>query len=401
MHRVRLFAQHLPTFNWQPIVLTVHEKFYEEKPDYNLVKLLPQNLRIEKVNAFGVTAPRLVGDIGIRAFFQLYKKAKNIIANEKIDFLLISIPSFYCALLGCWLHSSTGIKYGIDYQDPWVHHFPGSEKILSRHWFSSKIAKFLEPIAIKKASVISGISESYFNSVIERNPHLKNIKHAAIPMGGELQDYKIIKELNISPYLFTKRAEKTQFVYAGAFLPKAVMLLHKVLEAIKNNIENFSNVEFHFIGTGKKENEFSIKPIAQKYDLWNTIVFEYPNRIPYLDVLLHLDMASAVFILGSTEAHYTPSKVYQAVLSNKPIFAILHQQSTAVEIIRNSGAGKVLSFTGEDDIETIKNNFLETYNSFLAFYNNYNSTHIDTSIFTALSAKEVTRKLANLINEVV
>ncbi|MGN6801707.1 MAG: hypothetical protein ACTHJN_07380, partial [Ginsengibacter sp.] len=126
VHRPRLFAQHLPSFGWEPIILTVDEKYYEEEPDYNLAKLLPENLRIEKVKAFNVTRPRLIGDIGLRAFFQLYKKAKQLILNENIDFLYIPVPSFYCALMGRWLNTTTGIKYGIDYIDPWVHQFPGS-----------------------------------------------------------------------------------------------------------------------------------------------------------------------------------------------------------------------------------------------------------------------------------
>src|SRR5438270_10450770 len=76
VHRSRLFAQHLPAFGWEPIILTVHEKFYEEKLDWHLVQLLPGQLRIEKVNAFKLTKPRLVGDIGLRSFYQLYKNAK-------------------------------------------------------------------------------------------------------------------------------------------------------------------------------------------------------------------------------------------------------------------------------------------------------------------------------------
>jgi hypothetical protein len=151
VHRPRLFAQHLPKFGWQPVVLTVAEKYYEETLDHNLEKLLPPSLRIEKVSAFRITRPRLIGDIGLRAFFQLYRKAKQLIRTEKIDFLYIPIPSFYCALLGRWLHSSTKIKYGIDYIDPWVHYFPGSENSFSRHWLSTKIAGLLEPIAVKKS----------------------------------------------------------------------------------------------------------------------------------------------------------------------------------------------------------------------------------------------------------
>ena len=79
VHRSRLFAQHLPAFGWQPIILTVDEKYYEEKLDYNLEKLLPVDLRIEKVKAFKLTKPRVIGDIGLRAFFQFYKRAKQLI----------------------------------------------------------------------------------------------------------------------------------------------------------------------------------------------------------------------------------------------------------------------------------------------------------------------------------
>ncbi len=68
VHRSRLFAMHLPSYNWDPVILSVHEKYYEEALDYNLEKLLPENLRIEKVSAFNATKPRLIGDIGLRGF---------------------------------------------------------------------------------------------------------------------------------------------------------------------------------------------------------------------------------------------------------------------------------------------------------------------------------------------
>ena len=108
VHRARLFAQHLPTFGWKPIILTVHEKHYEETNDDALVKLLPSELRIEKAHAFKRIGP--IGDIGLRGFLQLYKKAKAIISKEQIDILYIPIPSFYCALLGRLLHISTGVS---------------------------------------------------------------------------------------------------------------------------------------------------------------------------------------------------------------------------------------------------------------------------------------------------
>ena len=88
MHRARLFAQHLPSYGWTPVILTVHEKFYEESLDHNLVKLLPNDLRIEKVKAFKRLG--LIGDIGIRAFFQL----EMILNNSSDSFSQLNL---FCA----------------------------------------------------------------------------------------------------------------------------------------------------------------------------------------------------------------------------------------------------------------------------------------------------------------
>lgn len=405
MHRSRLFAQHLPEFGWEPIVLTVDEKYYEEALDWNLFKLLPKVQRIEKAKAFRITKPRLIGDIGLRAFFQLRKKARQLVESEKIDFVYIPIPSFYVSLIGPWLHRKTGVRYGIDYIDPWVHYFPGSEKVFSRHWISTKIAKWLEPIAVKTAVLITGVAEGYYKGVIERNSFLlKNAVFVAMPYGGEEQDHTMVKILSLKPYLFSTELGIIQLLYAGAMLPKAYGPLRKIFEAISSNMVLYSNIKIHFIGTGKSANDeegFNIKPLAIEYGLWQNIVFEYPARIPYLDVLVHLNEADGVLILGSTEPHYTPSKVYQGVLSKKPIAAILHAESSACEFIKQSNAGVVLDFKGEDDLHGIKDKFNDFFQSYLNYLNSYDPKKVNKVVFDKFSARSVTEMLAKKLDELI
>ncbi len=404
VHRSRLFAQHLPSFNWDPIILTVHENYYEEKLDFNLVKLLPRELRIEKVKAWNVTKPRVIGDIGIRGFFSIYRKAKQLIRQERIDFLFIPIPSFYAALLGRLLHSSTGVKYGIDYIDPWVHEFAGSDKVFSRHWWSTKLSAFLEPIAVKKASLISGVAEGYYKGVLERNRNLAaTCIFCAMPYGGEQADHEKVSKMNLQPYLFKKKTDKIQMVYAGAMLPNAYKPLEAIFEAIASNRYFFKDLEIHFIGTGRLANDpssFTIRPYAEKYGLWNEVIFEYAQRIPYLDVLVHLDNASGVFILGSTEPHYTPSKVYQAVLAGKPIYAVLHAQSTAIEVVREANIGIVLPFDGLNGLEMIKKEFAGKYGDFVTFMKSFEAAQINSQAFRKYSAESVTKVLASHLDEI-
>ena len=410
VHRSRLFAQHLPAFGWNPIILTVHEDFYEEALDWNLYKLIPAGQHIEKVSAFKVGKPRLVGDIGLRAYFQMRRRALELIRAEKINFVYTPIPSFYMALLGPYLFKRTGIPYGIDYIDPWVHEFPGSNKVFSRHWFSTQLAKLLEPIALEHAALITGVSEGYYKSVFDRNPHLKTrALTAAMPYGGEESDHDFIRNKRkavSSPPLSSADKFNTstiKFIYAGAMLPKAYKPLEEIFKALiqlqaihpSSGKLNLSQHEFHFIGTLG-----TIKPIAEKHGLYGTTVFEHPDRIPYLDVLTQLEAADAVFILGSTEPHYTPSKVYQGVLSGKPILAVLHEQSTAVNVLRASSAGIVITMKGEEDLDTLSARFLDGLREFENFRKAFDPNKINRAAFEQYSAKAVTAQLADKLDQI-
>ncbi len=116
--------------------------------------------------------------------------------------------------------------------------------------------------------------------------------------------------------------------------------------------------------------------------------------------MAHLEAAAGVFILGSTEPHYTPSKVYQAVLAKKPLWALRHKDSSACEVIRFTGAGILLTFQGEIDVETtVTSGLQESYLAFLEFIKSYNAASINRKAFEAYSAEEVTRVLAETLNK--
>jgi len=187
-------------------------------------------------------------------------------------------------------------------------------------------------------------------------------------------------------------------------LPKAYTVLEKIFESIQNNQQEFENVEFHFIGTGKLPNDaasYNIKPVAEKYSLWQKVVFEYPRRISYLDVLVHLINADGIFILGSTEPHYTPSKVYQGILAGKPILAVLHEKSSAAAIIEEAAAGKILTFDGAGDIASISQNFLISWKQFTNYMASFNPINVNKNAFKKYSAHAVTKELAELLNIII
>jgi hypothetical protein len=289
VHRSRLFAQHLPEFGWEPIIVTVKPDHYEEALDPALSELVSSQLRVEQVSALPTRPVRVVGDIGIRGFVPMLRKIILIADREKIDFLYIPIPSFYAALLGRIVYMMRAIPYGIDYIDPWVQPAAANEKFKARA--SLALARVLEPIAVKHASLITGVAESYFAPVLRRNPALaKKAVTASMPYGGEAQDHEHVRRSNASASIFPPRDGRFRLVYAGAILPRAHGPLRSLCEALASNPAIRNRVEFFFIGTGKSPNDpdgYNVRPVAQEYGLWNDVIHEHPARIPYLDTLAH------------------------------------------------------------------------------------------------------------------
>ncbi len=383
--------------------MAVHYRYYEEKLDWELAKLVPEDLRMERVAALATKPVRLVGDLGIRGFVPMLARIVRIARREKADFLYITIPSNYAALLGRVARWLAGMPYGIDYIDPWVTPPLPGEARWSKAWISQRLARLLEPVAVKRASLITGVAERYYEGVLKRNPSLKaQAITAAMPYGADPRDNEVARTLGLPTPLFDDAFSGFRLMYAGALLPRAYAPLEALMQAVRGAKGAFDDVRLHFIGTGKRPDDpegYNIKPLAEKYGLWGTVMTEHPARIGYMEVLAHLEAANAVFILGSTEPHYTPSKVFQSVLSRKPIFAVLHEASTAVATIRETGAGTVLTFKGEEDLCAIREGFVPAFQEFRRFCERFDPAQVDMARFEAYSARNMAKVLAQALDQ--
>jgi hypothetical protein len=99
-------------------------------------------------------------------------------------------------------------------------------------------------------------------------------------------------------------------------------------------------IGFYFVGTGSYPGK-SIWDYAVESGI-EDIVFEDRSRKPYLHILNFLGAADTVMVIGSTEKHYTASKVYQALLSERPVVAVFHEKSTAVIVMEECKADPFL-----------------------------------------------------------
>lgn len=342
MHRVRLIANFLHEFGWHPMVLTVHPDHYEEKPDPALEKTVSPEVEVIRAPAAPVLrlfGKRLVGDIGLRAFFSLYRAALRLLRARQVDFIWISIPSWYTALLGPLLHRKTRTPYGIDYQDPWVSRLAPYHGRFSKAWFSLQLARILEPIAVRRAALITGVAEAYYADVLRRNFAHRPMHHAAMPLGFDSRDHRIDLPDMQPPW----SAHEQAFVYAGAFLPQSHLFIRHLFQAAARLRESGAwpaPARLYFLGTGFYGGT-TIAEYARQAGVGDLVV-EIRERFPFLHILQFLSAAAGVMIIGSTERHYTASKTFQCLLSGRPVFAMLHEASSAAAILAECRADAYL-----------------------------------------------------------
>lgn len=338
VQRPRLIGNYLKELGWQPVLLTVDPQYYEEPIDPLMVKTVSPTIEVVYTKAYKVTKPRLIGDIGLRAFPFLKKAALKICKERTIDFIWIPIPSFYTAVLGRVLCDATKIPYGIDYIDPWVRDLTNQNNLRAR--FSQMVARTLEPYAVKKAALISGVSTPYYWPVIARNFKSPPV-HVGMPYGFDPNDHAITLENLTYPWDAVPNCKP--WIYAGAFLPNSHLFLEALFKSIAGlkAVGNWDEqIRLYFIGTGPYPAK-RITAYAQDYGI-DDIVIEHRERYPFLHILNFLAKAHRVLLLGSTEAHYTASKTFQCLLSKRPLLAVLHEKSSAVDIIRQTGASAYL-----------------------------------------------------------
>jgi hypothetical protein len=296
-----------------------------------------------------------------------------------------------------------GIPYGIDYIDPWIPETPSGARLLSKAWVADSLGHFLEPIAVRRAKLITGINDAYFASVLSRNPKLKqNAITASMPYGSSDRDFEALKRKPRKTFLFDPADGKLHMIYAGALLPKATEILDRLLAALvclrERNPELAARLQLHFVGTGTFEGDptrgHGVQQHIKRYQL-EGMVTELPSRIKYLDVLNHLRQSSAILVVGSTEIHYSPSKIFQAIMARRPVFALLHEQSTAVQSLRESQAGEAFTFTSDclPDVVTLS----YALERFLTNYH-YDPDNVRMAAFDNMSARESGRILASALD---
>lgn len=351
--RARTLLPYLRQNGWEGAVLTVADPSESRERDDRLLETVPAETEILRVKC-----PRALpgfGSLGLRAFLSLQRAGERYIQRERPDLVYLSTTEFDLFRLGPVWRKRLGVRYVLDYQDPWLTDYyqrPGAVRPPGGRWkyaFSQWRARRWEPGCVGDASGISAVSPSYVDELRERYPNARKIPMEGIPFGVSRQDWELAEKEGRVPWE-GKISDTKVWLNLGRLAPS----MRKALEGFLHSLPLRpppADTRILFLGTSYQRGGVSeLDPVGLARQICPGIQVEaWPGRLPMLDALRCLQRAERLLFFGSDDPAYNPSRLFPYLMARKPLLAILHQQSPAFALLSGRQVPGLAGFRAEED----------------------------------------------------
>jgi glycosyltransferase involved in cell wall biosynthesis len=402
------FVKYLPDFNVQPIV------YVPENPTYPIID---NGLQSEVWDNAIILKNKIVEPYGLASFFGKNKTKKissGIIPNKKkqsflektllwvrgnlfipdarflwvkpsvtylkkyiqendIDTIVTSGPPHSLHLIGLQLKKELTIKWLADFRDPWTT--IGYHKALKLSSYAEKKHKDLEKEVLNSADTIivtSKTTKTEFQVITSR------------PIEVITNGYDI-EHVEKQPL-----DNKFSLAHIGSFLSERnPRILWQALQELVTENETFKN-------------DFQLKLIgATSQEVLDTISeFELTNYVLNLGYVSHQKAVehqrkSQVLLLIEINSDETksiiPGKLFEYMISERPIIAIGPEGSDFAEIITATNTGVFFTYDKKEELKAVLLNYYKLYQK--------NNLKVNAVGLQQYSRKNLTEKLVELINK--
>jgi glycosyltransferase involved in cell wall biosynthesis len=298
---------------------------------------------------------------------------KYILEND-IDTIITSGPPHSLHLIGLELKQKLNLKWFADFRDPWTT--IGYHKSLRLSSFAAKKHKALEHQVLNTADTVIVTSKT-------TKTEFQAITNKPISVITNGYDTEQIEKQTLDV--------KFSLAHIGSFLSERnPKMLWEVLLELLEEIPSFKlNLEIKLIGAVSQEVLETISQFGLN---------EYLNNLGYVshaEAIAH-QRKSQVLLLIEINSEDTksiiPGKLFEYMVSNRPIIAIGPEDSDFAEIITNTNTGVFFDYSEKMKLKRV---ILDFYDQFLEGRLQSNGVGLQN-----YSRKNLTKELVQLLNKI-
>lgn len=351
IQRTLRFVQHLPTLGWEPLVLTVHARAYEELSEHMLADV-PAGTVVHRAMAFDTSRHfqirgRYLGwmarpDRWVSWKYFAIRKGLKLIEAFKPDVIWSTYPIATAHVIASTLHRKTGIPWIADFRDPMAQ--PGYPSDL-RTWRSylaieadavaqARFSVFTTPSAARAYQELYPASASRIK-VVENGYDEESFLSAAStvhcpPRAPEEAGPLVLLHSGI---VYPKERDPTHFFVALARLQQKGQL-------------NPSDLRIRFRAA---VHETLLRQLAIDHGIGDFI--EVCPAIPYREALAEMMNVDALLVMQASNCNaQIPAKIYEYLRAGKPILALTDPAGDTAGVVRAAGLDSVVRLDSADDI---------------------------------------------------
>lgn len=400
------FAKYLKKLGCNPIVLTVDPKYasynlkdlslnshikdiethktfslevlslYSFFKSGNKTKSIPQSYIpnksiFDKITSF-IRLNLFIPDSRIGWNYFAFQKAKKIISNNKIDYVITTGPPHSSHLIGEKIYKKYKLKWIVDLRDPWSELFYLKDRF--RFNFSKTLNAKLETNVIEKAdAIITTVGDRYHKILKSKITNPEKIYQ--IYNGYDKLNYDKIEEI---------KPKKFNIVFTGMLTQNHnYETFYEVLK-ILNPKQNNLNLILTFAGRIDKK---IIKIYSNKIELVNKGYIDHNNAISTIKsshLLINFNYKN------TEETDMISGKLIEYLASGSPIINFSNSAKESEVVLKTSPN----SFNANNNnINQVVTFILSEYNEWLeGRYKKQNLTNI-----SSLSRENLTKKLLDII----
>ena len=367
VQRTLKFTKYMSRFNWEPTVITAGATGYfahdeslmkeANEADINIIRVGGKDPNSVLKNKGSIKMPRewirkLYSNVS-KTFFipdnkkfwamKAYKAAREELKKNNYDAIFVSAPPFSSFIEAVKLKEEFDLPLIVDYRDLWFgNHFAFNPTPYHKYKH-----KKLEDPALRKSDKVIVINRRIKERLLLQYPFLSFEDVMIIPQGYDPEDFEKVPAI-------PKGNNKLHILYSGIFYekitPKYFLKAFKKLTV--ENPEVAGNIELHFVGHFRKENQKLVKKLYLQ---------EFVKEHGYLNHLYAMQKIKSADVLwamvGNGPGYETVStgKLFEYFGSKKPVI-LCAPDGAAKSAAEEYGAAFIVE---PDDVNGIKNIFIK------------------------------------------
>ncbi len=388
VHRTVQFAKHLPKFDWEPLILTVHPRAYPSVGK-DMLGGLPESVVIKRAQAFDsarhfsfrnryldLTA---IPDRWVTWWPHGVLSGLELIKNYNPSVIWSTYPIASAHLIALTIQQLTGLPWIADFRDPM--NITSMQGQLAG--IDNRVVQWIERKTIEHSSAGLFVTQSALEQCIHRYPDKPSTYWKRIENGYDESLFLGVKTLNRK----------------GANYP--IKLLHSgILYSKGRNPFCFFQALRSYLDKGGVPVEVILRGAGQEIDIEGWIfslglkdIVKIKPPISYKDAIEEMMQSDALLMIQGAEYNkQIPAKIYEYIRAGKPILALTDALGESARLLKYWDGVYMGNMEDADEIESALDQIVDSIQ-------NQEKPIRDPKAVSKLSRKAGTLKLSKILNE--